>query len=88
MSHSLETTVTQKGQVTVPIEIRRRLGLKARDKVVFEMDGEVVRMRAVPKTDFRRGYRAVPPRQTPEDFVAIRERMEREIALDVTTETP
>ena len=30
-------TVTQKGQVTIPLEIRNLLGLKIRDKVIFKI---------------------------------------------------
>jgi len=39
-----ETTMTTKGQVTVPREIRNRLGLKSGDKVAFTVlsDGTVV----------------------------------------------
>jgi len=42
-----ETTLTSKGQVTVPKEIRDRLGLTSGDKLLFTMlsDGTVV-MRA------------------------------------------
>ena len=38
------TTMTTKGQVTVPREIRDRLGLKSGDKMVFTMlsDGTIV----------------------------------------------
>ena len=38
------TTLTSKGQVTVPREIRERLGLKAGDKLAFHLlsDGTVV----------------------------------------------
>jgi AbrB family looped-hinge helix DNA binding protein len=38
------TTMTSKGQVTVPREIRDRLGLKAGDKMAFTLlsDGTVV----------------------------------------------
>lgn len=38
------TTMTTKGQVTVPRDIRERLGLKSGDKMVFTMlsDGTVV----------------------------------------------
>ena len=41
------TTLTSKGQVTVPREIRDRLGLKAGDKLTFTLlsDGTVI-MRA------------------------------------------
>ena len=49
----LETTVTQKGQVTIPAEVRSRLGLKPRDKVHFEMRGDVVTLRPVPSRVLR-----------------------------------
>lgn len=88
MKRSLETTITQKGQVTVPVEIRRKLGLKAKDKVRFEIDGEVVRLRPVPRADFRKGYGAVSPCEAPEDFVRVREQVELDIALDVSSEAP
>ena len=32
------STMTSKGQVTIPVEMRRRLGLSPSDKVEFEMD--------------------------------------------------
>ena len=44
------TTLTRKGQVTLPVEIRRRLGLKEGDKVAFiegEHSIEVVRPESV-----------------------------------------
>ncbi len=34
----LVATVTSKGQITIPIKIRRHLGIKAKDKVVFVVD--------------------------------------------------
>jgi AbrB family looped-hinge helix DNA binding protein len=39
-----DAAVTSKGQITIPVEVRRALGLKARDRVVFTtlMDGTVV----------------------------------------------
>lgn len=30
-----EAAVTSKGQITIPVEIRQQMGLKARDRVVF-----------------------------------------------------
>jgi AbrB family looped-hinge helix DNA binding protein len=44
------TTLTSKGQVTVPREVRERLGLKAGDKLTFTLlsDGTVI-MRAKTK---------------------------------------
>lgn len=37
-------TITSKGQVTIPAEVRKRLGLKAGDRIdfVFRQDGNVV----------------------------------------------
>ena len=38
------TTVTQRGQVTIPAEVRRLLGLKPHDKVAFTIDDGEVRI--------------------------------------------
>jgi AbrB family looped-hinge helix DNA binding protein len=39
----LETTVSSKGQVTVPIDIRKRLGVKGGDRLRFVVkEGDVV----------------------------------------------
>ncbi len=36
--------MTSKGQVTIPIEIREKLGLQPNSEVEFEVDGNAVRM--------------------------------------------
>jgi AbrB family looped-hinge helix DNA binding protein len=33
-------TVTSKGQVTIPAEVRKRLGIKTNDKIAFAIDTE------------------------------------------------
>ena len=38
------STLTRKGQVTIPVEIRRALALKEGDKVAFELEGDKVRL--------------------------------------------
>lgn len=43
--------LTEKGQVTIPVEVRRRLGLRPGDEVEFVLDGtgaRVVRAATVP----------------------------------------
>jgi antitoxin PrlF len=40
----LQTVVTRKGQVTVPAEIRRALGIKEGDRVAFVMEDDEVRL--------------------------------------------
>ena len=75
------STVTSKGQVTVPIEIRRVLGLKPQDKIVFRMVGDKVEVGPLPMT-LEEAYGSVKSLNTPEDFAKIRatvreERVER-----------
>lgn len=38
--------MTSKGQLTVPKDVRERLGLKSGDRVVFEFEGDSVRLKA------------------------------------------
>ena len=51
--------ITSKGQVTIPIDIRRRLGLLPQTEVVFEIDGNAVRVRKAEKQRDGRGQRLV-----------------------------
>ena len=41
----VRATLTSKGQLTVPKEVRERLGLKSGDRVVFEFEGDSVRLK-------------------------------------------
>lgn len=41
------TTMTQKGQVTIPITIRKNLGLEPGDKVIFSQVNRETRMKPV-----------------------------------------
>ena len=79
------TTVTQKGQVTIPGELRKALKIKPRDKVSFELvDGEV-RLRPA-LSPVEASYGAVRPKSRPEDFRKIRREVEEEVAEEVTEE--
>jgi len=81
----LETTMTQKGQVTIPQEIRARLGLKPKDRVRFAVDGEVVTLRPA-SSKLLAGYGAVAPKHRPEDWARVREEVEQAIAEEVASE--
>jgi antitoxin PrlF len=81
----LETTMTQKGQVTIPREIRSRLGLKPKDRVRFEMEGEVVVLRPS-SSMLLAGYGSVEPKNRPEDWGKVREEVEHGIAEEVVSE--
>jgi len=41
--------VTSKGQITIPGDVRRRLGVRAGDRVLFEEAGDGVKVTAVRK---------------------------------------
>lgn len=66
----METRLTKKGQVTIPAEVRRRLGLKPGDKVRFEVDGEDVRIR-IATSKLLEGFGAVTPRERPEGWKTV-----------------
>ena len=80
------STVTEKGQVTIPIEMRRALGLKPRDRVEFELVNGGVRLLPA-KSTLLAGYGAVQPRERPEDFQRIRREVEEEMAEACIEET-
>ena len=63
----LVTTMTQRGQITVPSEVRRLLGLKPRDKVAFTIDGDDVRLVPVSFTATS-AYGSVEPLADSDDF--------------------
>ena len=48
------STLTAKGQVTIPMAVREALGLKRGDLVSWELEGESVRLRLVSPLDL--GY--------------------------------
>jgi len=42
-----QATITSKGQITVPREVRRFLGVRVGDRLLFESDGKGIRVRPV-----------------------------------------
>jgi AbrB family looped-hinge helix DNA binding protein len=81
----LETTLTQKGQVTVPAAIRSRLGLKPHDRVRFEVVGDEVRLRPAPSR-IARHFGAVASAGTPLTAQEEREAFEEGVAQEVAGE--
>ena len=51
--------ITSKGQITVPHEIRRSLGVRPGDKLLFEKDRAGIRVRPVRATSPFEKYRGV-----------------------------
>ena len=52
--------ITSKGQVTIPKEIREKLGVHAGDSLVYELEGNTVRVRKAERFDIA-WQRAVTP---------------------------
>lgn len=51
-----EATLTSKGQVTLPADIRRALRLEQGDKVIFTTEGDTVTLRRASKADAFASY--------------------------------
>jgi antitoxin PrlF len=54
-----QATITSKGQITVPREVRRVLGVRTGDKLLFESDGKGVRVRPVRNQSAFSKYRGI-----------------------------
>jgi AbrB family looped-hinge helix DNA binding protein len=80
--------MTRKGQVTVPADIRRALGLKEGDKVTFTLVDAAHREVSLrpAQSIAERYYGAVPPRKRPEDFQELRREFEAGVAEEVLAE--
>ncbi len=78
--------VTRKGQVTVPAEIRRALGLKEGDRVAFVLEGSQVRLqRAGSVVELTASMlRSEGPPLAPEE---LREAAERAMAHEALSRT-
>ncbi len=54
-----QAKITSKGQITVPREVRRALGVRAGDRLLFESDGKDIRVRPVRKKSAFSKYRGI-----------------------------
>ena len=71
-AHDLESSVSPKGQVTIPAEIRRLLGVRPKDRVRFEVEDGRVRLRPVPSA-LDELYRSLPGLKTSRTWEEIEE---------------
>lgn len=73
------SSVSPKGQVTIPIEFRRRLGLGPKDKVRFSMDEGGLRIERA-ESVLDKYFMAIPPLDPPRTWKEIREEVHDERA--------
>ncbi len=79
-----ETVITRKGQITIPIEVRKSLGLKVGDRMSVKQVGDVIQVsRATDVVERTAGilhkYLQGPPRSIAEE----KEAFERGVAEEV-----
>jgi AbrB family looped-hinge helix DNA binding protein len=77
--------ITSRGQITIPIDIRKKLGLKEGDKVVFVEDGDKIVFANATKIAFenmRRGFAGEAERlglKDEQDVVALVDEVRKEM---------
>jgi AbrB family looped-hinge helix DNA binding protein len=79
----IATTITQRGQITLPVEVQRLLGVRPKDKVAFEIDDGQVRL--VPaRYTLESAMGSVGPPTATEDFKRISREVREEQAERAT----
>lgn len=68
-----QATITSKGQITVPREVRRMLGVRTGDKLLFESDGKGVRVRPIRNRSAFSKYRGIGNPEIPSGRKSIAE---------------
>lgn len=79
------SSVSPKGQITLPIEIRRRFGVKTRDRIVIEVEGDLVRLRPA-RSAVDETYQAIPPLQSARPWAELEAEVKAEVALAAARE--
>jgi len=54
-----QAKITSKGQITVPLEVRRLLGVRTGDRLLFESDGNGLRVRPLRSRSGFAKYRGI-----------------------------
>lgn len=75
------SVVTGKGQITLPVEIRRALGVKEGDKVELSLSdaGQALVILRPVRSIAEATFGAVAPRKRPEDFQELRHEFENRV---------
>ena len=76
------STLTRKGQVTIPKAIRDRLGIQEGEKVFFILRGDEVVLRAL-RGNILELKGSIKPSAQPEEFEAIRGKVKKAVSTKV-----
>jgi bifunctional DNA-binding transcriptional regulator/antitoxin component of YhaV-PrlF toxin-antitoxin module len=75
----ITSTLTSKGQTTIPLSVRRSLGLAQHDRLAYELTAGKVTLRPL-RGNFLRLRGSVPAAKKPEDFGAVRAKVRTAVA--------
>ena len=78
------TSINPRGQVTIPKKIRDYLRVKPKDKIEFEIEKGIVRLKPVKSLDLNFGR--IKPKEKPENFKKIRKFFEKKTGEEVSKE--
>ena len=79
-----EGRISQKGQITIPKELREKFGLKPGDTVRFLLEADGIKLQRV-ESRLYKGFGTVKPHHYPEDWTAVRREFEELVAEDALT---
>ncbi len=81
------STITKKGQTTIPKAIREKLGLKPYDKIIYIIEGDEVKIQGA-RRKIEKLYGSFPVRKgkKPIDFEEVRDKFQEGVAQDIIKE--
>ena len=82
---ALKSTVTSKGQITLPKPVREALGLERASVVEFELQGEEAILRPA-KKGFLSRFASLSPQARPEDWRRVREATAEQVGKQAAEE--
>ncbi len=80
------SSVSPKGQITLPLEVRKLLGVKPKDKVVITLESEGMRVTVAPSRRLEESFQAVPALSEPRRLEEMIDIAQEEHAQEVARE--
>lgn len=77
------TSVTKKGQVTIPVDIRRALHIKPKDRVEIRVEGDIATVTKIPDISELQGSISVPKRLKGADWKDIERKTHKAIGKSI-----
>lgn len=75
----IKATITSKGQLTLPKAVRERLGLLAGDMLLFEIEGDSLRLRLLKQKPLKELRGSLPAKRPHPGKAAVRAQVGRKL---------